>query len=1009
MNWRARWLAGCILALTAAGCGRGCHIPGAAKKSPSTSASNTVATNATKPFPPNKLQHVQFPKRKVGIPIGLPGKTVYVDAFPTLNEGQGLLEQELLRQALLIAARDGMGLSTRDRSLRDAFPQDDESSPPLLGVVYNTSRPKTLAVTVYREGETGPDVVWEEAQTSVVDMTFEEQVTIAERLSRGEFVGALGKAGYKSEVSETRHVNIAFDTDRIDRLLGDLNFQSQYEAILRIHGELLKSRESSVLLAALSRGYANLGALTEYLWSSANRALKARALLYAERLVAGEKESPRAYYTRGYVRALVGRHGAALEDLEQARQFAKRVGNAAPGETAEPPWVAPIEAFCRFDRKRQQELAADEKNRPLIRYLQFLARKSSASEHAQLECAGAVLEVAPDCWQAIDLLSHSDTLGVRRMATGQALASFPNSFYRRLKDVPGLPADVVELCSKHSSMERTGDDDLELPDGAAAEFADRMKAIHSLRRVADRTEPSFGLLAHLIEETGFMHVRAMIGLERVLGVPSNETLAVFRPLYAEHRFSDYIELKGRERAIAADFIERIRKGLQSWQNELEYTALPLIRAMNSQRDQPARVTERAVLARIDPVFGDLTGIVPASSGGISVDLDFRMISRLLPAVSPHSPQAVIGKIATTSGLPLDELVLAVEQNYADDADVLEAMANRLESVERKEDAIRFLKLAVKVSPEYRTYTRLASLYWNSKRKPQWRETLDEFLQRDTLPGLQHARVQVQIANELMRQGEYQEALPYAVAAAESYAEWALMAAHRCYDALQDWEQAEAYIRAAAGRYDSASTDWLEWCLFRGRGDVKSARKLADRRIATLGDRRDQSTIVELCHYYQMIGDDERAFQVLDVAFPLYKDHSLPLYAAFVADELGRPKDRDRHLQVPLDSMYATRNNPISQVVLARLIVDAFTAPDGPKFDIDALDELMRDVQSTVHTEAPKMQYFAGRWLLKYGPREKGIEYLRQSATSPDLDFSCTMAAIVLRKEELDVGPTRRKE
>ena len=63
--------------------------------------------------------------------------------------------------------------------------------------------------------------------------------------------------------------------------------------------------------------------LTEFHWSPAHRVFKARALLYAERLNAAERE-PRlaeALYARAFVRALVGRHDLALADLDEATKL----------------------------------------------------------------------------------------------------------------------------------------------------------------------------------------------------------------------------------------------------------------------------------------------------------------------------------------------------------------------------------------------------------------------------------------------------------------------------------------------------------------------------------------------------------------------------------------------------------------------------------------------------------------------------------------------------------------
>ena len=47
--------------------------------------------------------------------------------------------------------------------------------------------------------------------------------------------------------------------------------------------------------------------------------------------------------------------------------------------------------------------------------------------------------------------------------------------------------------------------------------------------------------------------------------------------------------------------------------------------------------------------------------------------------------------------------------------------------------------------------------------------------------------------------DWDQALPYALEAAETWAARGLLVAHRCYDGMQDWENAELYVRRCAER------------------------------------------------------------------------------------------------------------------------------------------------------------------------------------------------------------------
>lgn len=993
MNRAARCRFGYALLIAAATGGCSHKAPSPAPGSGAASVQGANQSGAVS----NDLQHVRFPKRD-GAPLAPPGTTVFVDAFPAFVPGRGHLQHELLRQALMIAARDQMGLTTRDRTLRDSFPEK-QRTPPLMGVAFQTVRPKTLVLTVFREGDTRPDVLWEGSQEAAAELTTEAFVTIAERLSRKELVEALGKAGYKSQARITPERSAALVPEPIDRLLDDLTFLPQYEAVRRLHAEISRSGESPALLSALARGYANLGAATEYLWSAAHKALKARALLYAERLVARNEQSPQALFTRGYVRGLIGRHAAALDDLERARKLTGRSGNAA-GREPEPAWAAAIDAYCRFDKNRQEELAADEKLLPQIRYLQFLASAGATSERTRTRVAEAVLEVMPECWPAAHLLSNGAELDVRRRATMQVLARFPRTFYRRLSSVPDLPPDVTELCSRRSAPGDGGELDA---DDQAAEATDRWKVVQSLRRAGTLGEPSFGLLAHLVEDTGFTQVLALVTLERTLAVPSDESREIFEPLYAEHRFADYIESAGSGGGTA-DVLARAWNEIEAWKADLGYTALPMLRAMQRKEPVQANILSRACVGRVDPLFNDLTGVVPAAAKA-QIAVPATLIG-LLSEVSPHSPQAMVARI-NADWQSLEQQSRELEEKYADEPEVLDAIANRYEALRRRDDFIRCLRLEVDASPEYRTYLRLAGAYRQDGKLAEWRATLDEYLQTDQARGLEHAVVQAEIANNLMSQGDCEQALPYAVAAAETYAEWGLTCAHRCYDLLGDFDRAEAYIVAAAQRYESASLDWLEWCLLRGRGDVDAARQRTAQWLTRAEGQTSRDKLRKLLEYYLLIGDTDEALKTLTGFGP--DKHLLEmLHAAFAADELGQAEQRDRFLQEIAGSPQGRGANPVGSVVLGRLMQEAFAAKAGPKFDVEALDKILQDAVQFPGLPTI-LQYFAGRLLLKYGPREKGIEYLQQSATSPEVTFTRSLAAIALRRENVDIGPTRRKE
>src|ERR1700722_18393062 len=94
-------------------------------------------------------------------------QTVYLTARepegynPSVGFAAPLLERELIRQALLLAARDELGLATRDVLLREEFPEKPDEQSPILELYCQASRVKKDFDVEYRLG-LGPQkqLIW---------------------------------------------------------------------------------------------------------------------------------------------------------------------------------------------------------------------------------------------------------------------------------------------------------------------------------------------------------------------------------------------------------------------------------------------------------------------------------------------------------------------------------------------------------------------------------------------------------------------------------------------------------------------------------------------------------------------------------------------------------------------------------------------------------------------------------------------------------------------------------
>ncbi len=211
------------------------------------------------------------------------------------------------------------------------------------------------------------ELIWRRELPNAAEFDYPMFIAQMEQMSRAEFVTILEQQGFKRKAvalpanSATPASGASGELPaEIAKQLNEMSFTSQFAALRGLHRLRGSALDERARLAGLARGYANLGVMCEYFWNPMHQVFKARALLYAERLVVADHRSSLALAYRAYARALVGFHGAALEDLA-ATQI-----NAAARKAELPKWADLIADFCMFDSQAvkifsdpsQQQLAA---------------------------------------------------------------------------------------------------------------------------------------------------------------------------------------------------------------------------------------------------------------------------------------------------------------------------------------------------------------------------------------------------------------------------------------------------------------------------------------------------------------------------------------------------------------------------------------------------------------------------------------------------------------------------
>ncbi len=351
-----------------------------------------------------------------------------------------LLHEELFRQALLIAAREDLGVEVRDEMLSERV--DIPAGGPAFELCDAFPRDYKIRLSFREPGDAGA-VLWRgdfdmRAYQLACIWDFTERL---EQVSRGGMVEALKARGAKPAVA--RATGVGKVPESVEALLGRMDFVSQFSALRALHGKECAGIGMPERLGALARGYANLGVLTEHHWTALHRAFEARSLLYGQRVVALFPESPEARRDRAYSRGLIGLHQDAIGDLDEAdRMIEKLPVNKRP---TPPMWVPLLRLRLDFDTKGLLAACDNPAKAPLASIFALMSVENSAATSMALEVGRVADRVHPESLWVNDAVSQFKELGHLHVVTVQGLAMFDRVVMRDLRKVPGLPDEVAKL------------------------------------------------------------------------------------------------------------------------------------------------------------------------------------------------------------------------------------------------------------------------------------------------------------------------------------------------------------------------------------------------------------------------------------------------------------------------------------------------------------------------------------------------------------------------------------
>lgn len=923
-----------------------------------------------------------------------PQAVVLNEVPPGEGVSGGILIRELVRQAVLLTAREEFGLLTRDATLGEVLSSNSKLATPPLDIFV--AAPLGDEVAIVRIVLRKPDAPVELAKFQVTfasDTAIGGLTTKLESQSRKELVAVLEQAGFKRQAPAKSEADATAAPTVPQKVLEQLQQLSpivQFAAIRTLHGELRKSGDSPALLAALARAYANLGTLTELNWSPAHKVFKARALLYAERLQA-KSPGTASYATRAYVRALVGLPLAALDDLTQCEELG---ASKSPTEKLSLESQL-IKAYCSGDAEHLAKAAQEGEHKLLAHYLRLLAAEGADVPTLRLQLAAALLQLHPANMRAFESTNSRAPLMILRAVAVAAPTQFYRSVWREVGEIPDLPTAAVKLVK---SPPKSADDALlqltelmlSLLSNEASEQADG-------KSHEDMQEPSLMVVGNLFREINFLHAWRSVSLQRqALGLNADATLTEMQPLVDGHRYQAFLETFTSDQQVARDAVQVLTQFSDN--PHLEGTQEPLFATLQQLKPDQAMAMRVASLDHADIVLRDLLDLAnraPAEEAramAASTTLD----------ISPETPVVVAIQVAHAWEAAA-ESAAEWEKEYATDPIVQDVLARRYAALHRMEDATRCLERRIELLPDIDSYNQLAKLQLLKADQEAWVKTKIKSL---TLPdrGLEGTTIRVELARHFAQQKDLKTACEYADQAARSGAGWAYQCAAECHELNGDWAEAEANVRENSQRYPGFQMAWYFWCRTTSQGDLTAAEKQAKKVLEQFATGRDLQLRNQAALYHYAEEKDEQALEVLQNTFTQSRDESTGLHAALLADELGKVELRNTLLE------QAQRVANMKGSPLGTLIHEFRNAllPEGAiPLDLKSEEVLFHLHQNGMGTFET---FCLGKFLVLRGQEETGLRYLQQAATSPVSSQNGNLwAGMMLVRRQVPREPLRASE
>lgn len=884
-----------------------------------------------------------------------------------------LFYREIIRQAVLLAAREDLELSTRDAALREV--SSDGRTQIDLTVVAENVQAKRLEFSIKSRDTTLAQGEIPYGFSSSKSGTA-QMAEKAEVLSASEFVRALEQIEaiqkHRQLVATHKQESGTSDTlpTAIEELLQTMELPSQLIALRMAHAHQRQHGASLESLSALARGYAHLSQLTNLHLTNERFTYAARGLLYASRMVRQFPDSPAGYWHQAYVFTLIGLTKDSMWQLDRAKTLAQRQ------PVTDPEWMKLVTMANDFDLLGLATTLAEQRaNIGLGALLCFRSVETAGSDYAALEIGKNVLTLSPGNIRIVQGMDRLAGVSYRHGTTGRCFEMLGKT----------LEESLPRLKSHDDSLRRCLDDLRIDPNDPF----DRHRLVKALNDAASRDvrEPSLSVLGQLIDATDVLSIAQRVNfLFKHLGTSPDSFIEAVQPILVDHPHG----------ALIGSFRDYNNSKLSDHLSEVvveDPNFLSVFRLLLREIEGDIKLKQETVAECQLRMYDS----VPAFDMDYAQKIDYSrqsaavQMARWMVDINPKSPKRISSLIRLDWDESQDDIDRWLEK-YGHHPAVVGALGDQYYAHGDMEKAESMYKKYIELAPEYKAYRVVASLQYRRGELDQALKTAEKFLETEDF-GLEHARMQQRAARTLMAEGDYAAAMKWAEGTAQSYSAWGLLTLAECLERRGDFEECLRVLHAIDERYGNHMAYYF--VARTGKGDLaEEFRRARADYVRKYGEGSEDVENREAWHAF-FSGDYADAAPRLD---KVYQDKvTADLYlVAFAADKAKDKTMRDRVLGRIKEILEKSEAKDKDQQGTQNYITMVSSLLKGEKLDPSFGDGMTHASASAFY----RFHFLLGWCHEQSGDRERAIKHYTLAATGDKRD---DREAIIAWRELVRLG------